>query len=249
VTAKIAGFVTRDQAGLRAPKSISRNVSAESGGVALHYGGPAANLEGHLDCVAQWRGWQRFHMDSRGWADIAYTMGVCDHGYVFAGRGAGVRTAAQGTNDGNQRYYAVCWLGGAGEVPTQEALDAFEWAVLNLRKTGAGKSVRPHKSFHSTSCPGPELAALAGCLDGKDISVPAAGDRVLGLTDPPMHGQDVLNVQNFLNSLGNMLKLDGSYGPATAKVVQKFKDNRGITERGWGPLCWARARKEIRERT
>lgn len=249
MTARVAGFVSRADAGLRAPKSVSKNINAASGGVALHYGGPATNLnpDNHGECVHLWKQWQDFHMDSRGWSDIAYTMGVCDHGYAFAGRGAGVRTAAQGTNDGNQRYYAVVWLGGEGEEPTQAAMDAFDWCVLTLRKTGAGNSVRPHRSFHSTSCPGPTIAMRAEALDNAVISEDDERSPTLGLgrNNPESKVRDV---QRFLNSLGNHLVVDGLYGRSTADIVRVYKTNRGIDEPGWGPLCWARARKEIAAR-
>lgn len=36
---------------------------------------------------------------------------VCHHGYRFTGRGLGVRSAAQGTNAGNDSFHAVCFLG------------------------------------------------------------------------------------------------------------------------------------------
>lgn len=247
MTAKITGFVTRADAGLRAPKSVSKNITPANGGVALHYGGPASNLGEHPTCVRLWKQWQTFHMDSRGWADIAYTMGVCNHGYAFAGRGAGVRTAAQGTNDGNQRYYAVVWLGGSGEKPTQAALDAFDWAVLNLRKSGAGTDVRPHSSFHSTSCPGPEVTAHVKLIDDKDISSEAKGDRWLGLHNPPMRGQDVTNVQNALVKALVLHPdgVDGIYGRATADAVNAFHGNEGIKERGCGPETWAALRKVV----
>lgn len=172
MAARIAGFVTREAAGLKKPRSISRNISPDDGGVALHYGGPAQNLATHSDCIKRWKGWQNFHMDSRGWSDIAYTGGVCNHGFAFAGRGAGVRTAANGTNYGNTNFYAICWLGGDGEHPSLEATQAYEWWVLELRKAGAGRRVRAHRSFKSTSCPGNTLTALAEALDNKDIFVP-----------------------------------------------------------------------------
>ena len=43
------------------------------------------------------RAWQAFHMDDRGWSDIAYNSGVCPHGVRFEGRGARVRSGANGT--------------------------------------------------------------------------------------------------------------------------------------------------------
>lgn len=170
MTAKIAGFISRAEAGLRKPRSISHNIKPGDGGCALHYGGPAQKITDHSQCARRWKAWQDYHMDTHGWADIAYTLGVCNHGYVLAGRGAGVRTAANGTNTGNYTHYAICWIGGEGETPTQVALDAFEWATLELRKAGAGKSVKSHSYFKPTGCPGDPLKRHAAALDGKDIS-------------------------------------------------------------------------------
>lgn len=167
ITASITGFVTRADAGLVQAKSFSSRITPEDGGVALHYGGPAARIRSHADCVTQWLGWQRFHMGpERRWADIAYTMGVCDHGYALAGRGAGRRTAANGTDFGNQNYYAVCWLGGDGQQPTELAQRAFAWCIHELRTNGkAGSRIRPHSFFKGTGCPGDHLRGLAATLD------------------------------------------------------------------------------------
>src|SRR6476469_2135429 len=96
-------FENRSVTGLRLPKSISRNIQPNKGGVAVHYGGGAQHLTGksHDACRLRFRSWQDYHMNNRGWADIAYTGGFCGHGVVMQGRWWDVRTAAQGTNDGN----------------------------------------------------------------------------------------------------------------------------------------------------
>lgn len=182
MSARIAGFISRAAAGLRAPRSVSRNINPAAGGVAFHYGGPAQNLSNHSDCIIRWRNWQIFHMN-KGWSDIAYTGGVCQHGYAFAGRGAGVRTAANGTNDGNNRFYAICWLGGEGEQPTRAALDAYDWWVQELRDKGkAGREVRAHRYFKSTGCPGNYLVAHAAVLHNADIgttTILSGGGRMI----------------------------------------------------------------------
>jgi hypothetical protein len=99
-------------------------------------------------------------MEHHGWVDIAYTMGFCNHGYVFAGRGFGVRTAAQGTNKGNTNYYAFVWIGGAGQIVSPLALEALEWCINEARKNGrAGREVRPHSHFRDTTCCGDQLRA------------------------------------------------------------------------------------------
>lgn len=173
MTPRITGFVTRAQAKLRPPRSVSRNITADRGGVAVHYGGPAQKIRSHADCVARWRAWQTFHMDGHGWVDIAYTGGFCDHGYAFAGRGLGIRTAANGTDSGNQAYYAFVWIGGDGETPTANALGALAWWVQQARDHAAGMRARPHRVFTSTSCPGPHLADAAARMDNRPILKPA----------------------------------------------------------------------------
>lgn len=176
MTAQIVGFVTRADAKMRPPRSVSRKITPDRGGAAAHYGGPAQKLRTHADCVARWRAWQAFHMDTHGWVDIAYTGGYCDHGYGFAGRGLGIRTAANGTNAGNQSYYAFVWLGGDGEVPTAKALDALRWWVLQARQHDAGQRVQPHHTFTGTRCPGGHLTTAAAQLDNKPIPTPTPTD-------------------------------------------------------------------------
>jgi len=103
------------------------------------------------------------------------TMGFCQHGWVFAGRGYGVRTAGQGTNLGNDISYAFCHINEVGRGPTQAALDAATWLVADARAHGgAGKRVWPHWYWHPTGCPGYELTAHAAYLDKRAIVLPSA---------------------------------------------------------------------------
>lgn len=173
MTAQIVNLVSRAEAGLRKPRSASTDIAPSRGGVALHYGGPKQRINTHADCVKTWRGWQDYHMDHHGWSDIAYTFGVCDHGYLLAGRGIGVRTAANGTDAGNDAFYAICWIGGEGQTPTKAALDAIEYGIHLLRSAGsgngAGTAVRPHQWFKGTACPGGALVAAARLLHNTPI--------------------------------------------------------------------------------
>lgn len=174
-TATIVKFVTRADAGLRQPRSISRNIAPQEGGTTIHYAGSNQRvsnlLSGHTRCVNLWRGYQNYHMDSRGFADVAYTGAFCQHGYAFAGRGAGIRTGANGTNAGNYRYYAVVWIGGEGETPTREALNAMAWWIRDLRRAGAaGMRVVPHSFHKGTACPGDSLRSRTDEFDNKDIT-------------------------------------------------------------------------------
>lgn len=173
----IAGFHTRADWGARAPRSFSRNITPQRGGVTKHYGGGAQGLYGdHALCIDRCRAWQRLHMDTRGWVDLAYTGLYCNHGFAFAGRGAGVRTAANGTNAGNQNWYAVTWLGGGDEVPTQEAIAAAAWWIDQLRRHGgAGQAVNNHADHKATQCAGDPMRHLiaTGVLLPEGPSQPA----------------------------------------------------------------------------
>lgn len=177
MTAITKGFRSRAQLGMTLPRSVSRNITPANGGAAAHWEGGHLGITAatpHVECEARWRGIQRYHMVTRGWVDIAYTGGYCQHGYAFAGRGFYTRTAANGTNSGNQNYYAFCFLGGTGDVATTDALNALEWWVREARlKGGAGMKVVPHSSLFATACPGPQLKTKAAALNDKFIPAPA----------------------------------------------------------------------------
>lgn len=197
----IAGFVTRADAGLVRPRSVSRNI--DPFGSAIHYGGPAQNIRSHDDCLKRWKAWQNYHMNTLGWVDLAYSGGFCQHGYAFAGRGFGIRTAANGTNHGNYHYYAWCWIGGQGEHPTDKALDAAAWWVAEARKAGgAGPDVQPHSAFKSTSCPGPLTAQLGTITSRASHPAPERYDMNPDLVVYARRGVDFDSASAIVNSRG-----------------------------------------------
>jgi hypothetical protein len=157
-------LITRAAWGARAPKNTTPLVASEQRGVAIHYSAAESDRVAiHDDCARRVRAIQAFHMDGRGWADIAYNYLVCHHGFRFAGRGLGIRSAAQGTNAGNDGYHAVCFLGfdreGRMDV-TPEAKRAIADCIASVRvRYPHATAVRPHSAFHATACPGDELRA------------------------------------------------------------------------------------------
>lgn len=141
------------------PATSSTPIAGPVRGVAIHHGGEEPAPVDHAKCEATVRAYQDYHMGTHGWADIAYNHLVCDHGYVFTGRGYGIRSAAQGTNEGNDSYHAICFIGN-GDSVSELALAAFAELIhaYQIRFRGANE-VRPHSYFHSTGCPGSELTA------------------------------------------------------------------------------------------
>lgn len=164
-------FLTRAALGLRPPRAITALLTAE--GITAHYAGPspwgkvdrssAARFEAttdHARCATIWRAWQAFHMNDRGWSDIAYNAGICPHGWRLEGRGIGVRSAANGTSAGNRRSYAFCYLAGEGDPLTDPAREAFCDEASRY-----GLPLRwEHRDWKPTQCAGPAIRAwkLAG---------------------------------------------------------------------------------------
>jgi hypothetical protein len=154
-------LVTRAQWGARPAKHREALVKSAQHGTACHYSAADADEQAdHANCAKRVRAIQDFHMDGRGWADIAYSYLACKHGYVYEGRGRGVRTAAQGTNAGNDAWHAVCFLGddtADRDDVTDAGREAIEAAVRWCNLWSGATEVRPHSWFHATACPGDDL--------------------------------------------------------------------------------------------
>lgn len=165
-------LLTRAQIGLRPPRSITRLASPE--GLTAHYWGPSpwgkadrstavrfAATADHNRCASIWRAAQDFHM-APGWggtrnggADVAYSSGVCPHGVRLEGRGPGVRTGAQGTNTGNSRSLATCYIAGDNDPLTPAAQLAF---LDEARRLGGWAKPRwDHGDWKATACAGPSI--------------------------------------------------------------------------------------------
>lgn len=245
-------IIRRSQWGARAPKNVSHDFTPYKGGVALHYEGPKLGSFGHVECYNKIRQIQKFHMDTRGWADIAYSFLVCPHGGIFECRGLGVRTAAQGTNEGNDNYYAICVLMGEGDPLTSNAKSSVLDAIDYVRHWGhAGSSIKLHKQFHSTGCPGSAIEAWwkGGLHDpspAPHAATPATHPahtypvptRVLRF-DPKHpkdfpHGEDVKWVQDKVNRFYHktVLSVDGDYGKLSAAWVKAYQKHIGILADG-----------------
>jgi hypothetical protein len=230
---------------LRAARSVSHDIHPESGGLAIHWGGEKMGLgtQPHESCRAAVRQWQAFHMDTRGWVDIAYNWVICNHGVIMTGRGWNVRSAANGTNDSNDHYVAACWLGGLGDPdPSAAARFAFGWLARDIQSRGAAPDVQPHRHFYNTDCPGAALVAVADTLRAAKPSTatppfPLPAGSYFGPVDGPpesvsgyySHRSDLAKWQA---RIGLGLVADGLYGPATAASAKVFQHGHGLDPDG-----------------
>lgn len=133
-------------------------------GVKIHYVGSPITNATHAECVAEVKAIRKSHLANaaENYSDIAYNLLVCQHGYVFEGRGRRKRTGANGNQDLNKAHYAVCaLLGTSGDVkPSDAMVSGIKDAVAYLRGYGAGKEIKGHRDGHATACPGEPLYAL-----------------------------------------------------------------------------------------
>lgn len=193
-------------------RTASRSASPQMG-LVIHYDGPGQGLteKPHSHCVEYWKGVRKFHMNSRGWADIGYSFGVCPHtssdstGYVFEGRGLYREQAAQ--PGGNTTYYSVTLMLGDGEHPTDTQIQT----VRELRewlhdKTGNAETIKGHKDFYNTKCPGTILYGMvkdgtfSKAIGEDDVSAKEVWDEMI-VTDKNADPQQKMPARTVLGHL------------------------------------------------
>ncbi|MDQ0989480.1 peptidoglycan-binding domain-containing protein [Streptomyces sp. V3I7] len=241
----MATFVTRAQWGARAPLSVSNNITPAEGGVVVHHVDAVKVAKtNHADCAGQVRGIQNFHMDSNGWSDIAYSHLACVHGYLFEGRGEHVRTAAQGTTQGNDDWYAVCALTGGTstnyDTITAALIDAIRYGISRLRVSGgAAQAITGHRDHHSTDCPGNLYSrVLSGEVNPGGGPLPYPG---VSFRQPPtfVHASVATWQYQMNNAHGYALSVDGQYGPGSDSACRIFQSKNGLSVDGIvGPATW-----------
>ena len=155
---------------------------------------------------------QRFHQDTRGWADIAYTV-VYSPRYrtFFEGRGFGI--AGAHTRGHNRTAHGLCVLGNYEHAkPTADLIDDLG-EFLRWHATAYGASrFRPHHAVGATKCPGANLTAV---ID--DINLEAERD----FTPPPPPDPYAEPVREWIAE-----RVEPTYGSydAWTDAVRRFGD-------------------------
>lgn len=174
-------IVSRAEWGARSPKGLHRIAT------------PTPRLWVHHTATAQHgaagvRAIQRYHMDSRGWLDIAYSFLIDDDGTIYEGRGAGV--AGAHTAGDNSTSHAACLMGNfENRAPTKAAVTA----LVELARHGRDKGWwQPTLGGHrdapgaSTACPGRHLYAALPAIRSRVASPPPAATPPQPSGDDPM---------------------------------------------------------------
>lgn len=154
-------LITRSQWGAR-PRGKGAATPFQPRGCTVHWEGAGWGWPwDHSTCDNKVRAIQDYHMDGRGWSDIAYNFLACPHGYVFEGRGLNRRSAANGDTTVNTYWYAVQCMWGTRSGSAPEALlTAARDAIDYCRSDGgAGDELRGHRDMQQTDCPGDQIYA------------------------------------------------------------------------------------------
>jgi hypothetical protein len=152
-------FVDRESWGAARPKDANLLPKGAVDTVVFHYTASGADTQAdHRNCGPRVRGTQRYHQETKGWNDIAYSFLVCKHGFVFEGRGYRAQTAATGAD--NDHTLAVCFLG--TDTNRDDVTNEGRSACVEITQAIEGfykrrLKYRGHRDFMSTSCPGNEL--------------------------------------------------------------------------------------------
>lgn len=243
-------LVTRAEWGARPPRAINRG--AMKAKPTLHWNGPTVTVSGsttwdHRYCASLVRGVQNYHMDAKGWNDIAYNFVGCPHGYTFEGRGINVWNGANGTTSGNRSSIALMSLSGElNPFPMSEKVGIKEGFTFISARAGAPLGAQGHRDHKATACPGEARYVwlkngmpTSGSSDGGTTPKPPTKHPVpsspntntilrLGVTS-----DDVAWVQSTLNKKASQgLVVDGIYGSATAESVRRLQSLFGLSVDG-----------------
>ena len=122
----------------------------------------ARKLNSPSDAPSAIRGHQRFHIEDRGWPDLAYHYMVSTDGNAFEGRPEQFR-GDTGTAYDPSGHFLVCLEGDFDQQdPTEAQLDTVaRLLAYGARKYGvASSTLGGHRDYAGTSCPGDATYAL-----------------------------------------------------------------------------------------
>lgn len=241
-------YVSRAEWGARPPEGRRLLVPSEVENVAIHWPGSSGIIDARGDigfrriCSAL-RGWQNYHMDGRGWSDIAYQVAVDNVGRPYDLRGIRVQSGANGNQDVNERFGAILVILGPGERPTEAMCNTVGAVMTDYRKVFSRVPRRPtkHSSVRpaGTTCPGPFAteAIAGGDFDARIIIPPTIPEEDMALSEEDKtyieknNQKYALAVNNYVRQiLGTatkaiLVRIDGVDEATAARVESGLQDD------------------------
>lgn len=122
----------------------------------------AAVLNSNSQAPARIRQHQRFHIDDRGWPDLAYHFIVDANGHVYEGRPV-TAVGDTGTNYDPAGHFLVCAEGDFNQqsIPSAQVASVVDLLAWGAVQFGVDPStIRGHRDWAATSCPGDNFYPL-----------------------------------------------------------------------------------------
>jgi peptidoglycan hydrolase-like protein with peptidoglycan-binding domain len=228
-------LIRRDAWGAAAPRGKPVVIPTPVRDLFLHH---SATPDGGPETV---RAIQKFHQQTRGWADIAYTWLYSPRDRVFY-EGRGPAVAGAHTRNHNRTSHAVCILGNydVTAFPNHAIHDLADWARWHGTAWGPNR-YRPHSEVAATACPGKHVMNVL-----RDINLYAEAE--MAPSTPVAPPAPVYPPNLRLGATGDDVKLmqqailphDGIFGPATDAALRHYQQANGLTVDGiCGPKTWA----------
>jgi hypothetical protein len=188
-------------------------------GVAVHWPGATGQIGQSQDAIAsRLEGYRAFHVNVRGWNDIAYQMAIDNAGRIWKLRGERFMSAANGDQDVNQAWGAVLLMLDQDDKPSEDMVEAFRvWRKTRwLTRFPHAIRIAPHSAVRpdATDCPGDAARALirSGRLTEEAVT-PEDIDRIADRVVSKLMEADVVPAVH-----ADGTPLDGVPGNTTWKV-------------------------------
>jgi hypothetical protein len=230
-------IIKRSEWNARSPKAVSNMRNSE--GVYIHHSATPAGGSERVRSI------QNYHMDSKGWNDIAYSFLVDVKGNIYEGRGWGV--SGGHTRNFNTKSHGICFIGDSSrDIVTNEAKVAINFIIDEHAKRYGHGYVRAHRDVAATACPGSSLenwirsGRPATALPSNVVPLPSVLHE--SLPRPSLatgsSGAPVVRLQNVLNFFGwNTGRADGIFGSQTRLGVRAMQKDLRVTQDGiYGPV-------------
>lgn len=214
-------YLPRSEWAARASRGATALLASQVDGDVLHWPGMTKPIDatgdiGKRRIASALRGWQNYHMDVRGWSDIAYQIAVDQAGRAWTLRGLNIRSGANGNADVNLRYGAVLLVLAPGEKPSTAMVATTKAVLADFKKRFAGARAKPygHRDVRpaGTDCPGPLAYAAI-----------QAGTFTPGPTPPPPPPPDTKDW----------------YDMATKADLDEVMEKWTVSREHWDSQAWA----------
>ncbi|XP_011344963.1 peptidoglycan-recognition protein SC2 isoform X2 [Ooceraea biroi] len=158
----IPNIISRAQWGAKSPKSPLSNLAKKPAPYVIIHHSTDTGCETQALCQAKVRGFQNYHMNSKGWTDIGYNFLVGEDGNVYEGRGWGKKGSH--SKPFNGKSIGICIIGDySNRTPKPAAVQAVSKLIAYGVSNDEIKSdyiLLGHRQTGQTTCPGNSLYGM-----------------------------------------------------------------------------------------